>query len=615
MKVFKKVFWLCCIMFVLLATRALATEGDVIEFNGITTTMPEILNGIDSSEEKSPTSGVLPARRARILSVSEEKEDENSIDKIISKFGNETTAIGIDISHYQGDIDWKQVAASGIKFAMIKCGGRGYGSGALYSDPKFAEYMKGAKENGIYVGVYFYSAAINEEEALQEAVATVEAIKGYDIQYPVVFDYEEFLPDAAGHRSAEISKEQLEKNTKVFLEYVSLKGYQATLYSSANFLNSKWNMDNLPGFGTWVAHWGVDKPNYARDYQLWQYTDSAIVPGISTKVDVNIDYCYWKKLTGVSENTDKTDTTSEDKKEEEKPIDWSSNPPTISVTTHVQDFGWMGPFKNEEIAGTTGKSKRLEAIKLNLTSNLVSGGLQYRGHVQDVGWENGWRKDGEVSGSTGMSRRVEAFQMKLTGELANYYDIYYRVHVEDYGWLGWAKNGESAGTEGLSKRLEAIQVKLVLKTGQAPSGPLCKFINRPEVKYRGHVEDIGWMSYVTRGIAGTTGLSKRVEAMNIYLSDNQIGGGIEYRSHVEKYGWENNFVKDNSLTGTTGEAKRLEAIQIRLYGAISEFYDVYYRVHVQDIGWMNWVKNGEVAGTTGMSKRLEAIEIQLVPKK
>ena len=253
-------------------------------------------------------------------------------------------------------------------------------------------------------------------------------------------------------------------------------------------------------------------------------------------------------------------------------------------------------------------------MKIKLDSQLVSGGIEYRSHVQDIGWEYGWKTSDQVTGTTGMSRRVEAIQIKLTGDISKYFDIYYRTHVQNFGWLGWAKNGESSGTEGRSIRIEAIQIKLVLKSDPAPSGIETEFINVPMIRYRSHVQDIGWMGYSKNGqLSGTTGQAKRVEAMNINLVDNRIGGGIEYRSHVEDYGWSNEFVKDGALTGTTGQEKSLEALQIRLYGEVAVYYDIYYRVHVADFGWLGWAKNGEIAGTTGLAKRIEAIEIVLVP--
>ena len=134
----------------------------------------------------------------------------------------------------------------------------------------------------------------------------------------------------------------------------------------------------------------------------------------------------------------------------------------------MQNIGWQNAVVDGATAGTTGQSKRLEAIKINLQNQDYSGGIQYRTHIQNIGWENSWKSNGTVSGTSGRSLRLEAIQIKLTGEMANKYDIYYRVHAQNFGWMGWAKNGESAGTAGYSYRLEGIQIKLVKKGAAAP---------------------------------------------------------------------------------------------------------------------------------------------------
>ncbi|MBN1775850.1 MAG: Ig domain-containing protein, partial [Clostridiales bacterium] len=137
----------------------------------------------------------------------------------------------------------------------------------------------------------------------------------------------------------------------------------------------------------------------------------------------------------------------------------------VYYQTHVQDVGWQAYVSNGAVSGTSGESKRLEAIRINLL--LEQGGIEYQTHVQDIGWQ-GWVTDDALSGTSGQSKRLEAIQIRLTDEAADEYDVYYRVHAQNMGWMGWAKNGESAGTAGYSYRLEAIEVKLVAKGGAAP---------------------------------------------------------------------------------------------------------------------------------------------------
>ncbi|GIN69660.1 hypothetical protein J14TS2_01350 [Bacillus sp. J14TS2] len=287
--------------------------------------------------------------------------------------------------------------------------------------------------------------------------------------------------------------------------------------------------------------------------------------------------------------------------------------PTIAYSTHVQTYGWMNKVTNGTLSGTTGKKKRLEAIKIDLQDSNYSGEVIYSTHVQNIGWLKNV-SNGAVSGTIGQGKRMEAIKINLTGEVAKYYDVYYRVHSQNFGWLGWAKNGQSAGTEGLSKQLEAIEVKLVAKGGKAPGSTANRFLTKPSIVYSSHVQTYGWLDSVKNGAtSGTNGQSKRLEAIKINLKDSPYSGNIIYSSHVQSHGWLNK-VSNGAIAGTNGQSKRMEAIQINLTGEISNHFDVYYRVHSQSYGWLGWAKNGMKAGSEGASKRLEAIQVKLVPK-
>ena len=242
--------------------------------------------------------------------------------------------------------------------------------------------------------------------------------------------------------------------------------------------------------------------------------------------------------------------------------------------------------------------------------------VSYIVHCQDIGWEKNWSKDGAESGTEGQCKRLEAIQIRLTGEVAENYDVYYSVHAENFGWLGWAKNGEEAGTAGYGYRLEAIKIQLVTKGDNAPEpiDTIKEAMKARLVGYQTHVQDYGTQAYVYDGaMAGTEGECKRMESIRMKLPSS-VNSSIQYRSHVQDIGWEKNWASNGSLSGTTGQCKRLEAIQIKLSGDVAENYDVYYRVHAQDYGWLAWAKNGESSGTEGYAKRLEAIEVRLVPK-
>ena len=291
---------------------------------------------------------------------------------------------------------------------------------------------------------------------------------------------------------------------------------------------------------------------------------------------------------------------------------------TMSGTAHVQDYGdTEAVFDQTEgilTLGTRGQSKRVERITVNFTNesltdasgNLLTGGLEYRVHVQDIGWMD-WVSQGQSAGTAGQSKRLEGLEIVLTGDLAKYYSVQYQVHIQDYGDAqGFVRDGALAGTTGESKRLEEVKIKLV---------PIGSAGADMSVNYRVHRQDYGWeAAYLSDGAtSGTTGQAKRLEGIEIYLQGSRYSGGIRYRTHVQDYGWQG-WCSDGEMSGTQGEAKRLEAIQIELTGDLANYYDIYYCVHAQNYGWLDWAKNGEMSGTAGKGYRLEAIQIKLVAK-
>lgn len=287
--------------------------------------------------------------------------------------------------------------------------------------------------------------------------------------------------------------------------------------------------------------------------------------------------------------------------------------PNVSYRTHVQDVGWQSYVQNGNTAGTTGRSLRLEGINIKLDNNEYGGGISYQTHVQNIGWQN-YVQNNQMSGTSGRSLRLEAIRIKLTGEIANYYDVYYRVHCQEFGWMGWAKNGEDAGSAGYSYRLEGIQIVLV-KKGQKAPGSTTNCFTQKYVLYSTHVQNIGWQEATNDGkMSGTSGRSLRLEAIQMRLDNQRYAGDIEYKTHIQNIGWESSYRKNGQMSGTSGRSLRLEAIQIRLTGEMAKKYDIYYRVHCQEFGWMGWAKNGQSAGSAGYSYRLEGIQILLVEK-
>lgn len=283
--------------------------------------------------------------------------------------------------------------------------------------------------------------------------------------------------------------------------------------------------------------------------------------------------------------------------------------PSVKYSLHVQNKGWLNYVSDGAASGTTGRSLRAEAIKIQISG--MSGGITYRTHIQDVGWTS-WSSNNNVSGTSGRNLRMEAIQIKLTGAIAANYDVYYRVHLAYAGWLGWTKNGQTAGSTGCAMQLEAIQIKLSPKTNQLSTSK--SSVSKPAIKVRAHVQNIGWQDSVGESqTAGTTGKGYRMEALQIQCSDFLGGSGIQYCVHVENEGWQS-WKSSGNTAGTVGKARRMEAIEIKLTGVLSSVFDVYYRVHCAGYGWLGWACNGESAGTVGGAKQMEAIQVKLVQK-
>ena len=313
----------------------------------------------------------------------------------------------------------------------------------------------------------------------------------------------------------------------------------------------------------------------------------------NTYVEENIEK---KTEENIGDNIQEDENENEENGEEENVII-----PKVEYTTHVQDIGWTNKVGENEISGTTGMSKNVEAITISFQEKINSeANIKYKTHVQDIGWQS-WKQNGEMAGTTGISKRIEAIQIKL--ENIEGYSIEYRVHISGIGWQKWKNNGQMAGTVGESRAIEAIQIRII------PSG---QEIYEPEISYVAHVQDIGWQNEKSEGLlSGTEGQAKRLEAIKINIPNILQGAKIKYQVHIQDYGWQG-WKQNGEMAGTTGLSKRVEAIKIVLEGL--DDFTVEYQVHIQDYGWSEWMIDGEMAGTTGQSKRLEAIRIKIVPK-
>lgn len=198
---------------------------------------------------------------------------------------------GIDVSKHQGEIDWAKVAADGVEFAFIRVGNRGYGTGAIVEDAQFEANIKGALSNGIQVGVYFFSQAINEEEAMDEANFVLEKIAPYKVQCPIVIDVEKVADSEA--RMNQISLEQRTSNTLVFLETVEAAGYEVMLYHNMEMGTLMLDMEQLEDYSKWFAYYNKEI-YYPYAFDVWQYSDKGKVDGIAGDVDLNISFKLWE---------------------------------------------------------------------------------------------------------------------------------------------------------------------------------------------------------------------------------------------------------------------------------------------------------------------------------
>lgn len=216
-------------------------------------------------------------------------------------------ALGIDVSRYQGAINWDQVAASGVQFAMIRVGYRTQTTGILNEDPYARYNLQEAQRVGLKVGAYFFSSAVSEAEAVEEAVFTANLIDKYQITFPVAYDCE-------GFRNATSRQHNLGRDVRTalavkFLDTIAARGYTPMFYASRNEMTDSrdWNMDILNRYKVWVAQYPSDPfpitpvSSYTGIQAMWQYTQKAVVPGIAGEVDMNVSYFSYD---GVAEAKD-----------------------------------------------------------------------------------------------------------------------------------------------------------------------------------------------------------------------------------------------------------------------------------------------------------------------
>ena len=200
---------------------------------------------------------------------------------------------GVDVSEHQGTIDWQQVKDAGFEYAILRVGYRGMTEGGLNVDSTFEQNYQGATAAGLKVGVYFFSQAITQEEAREEAQYVLDTLDGRELDYPVVFDWEIPIPSeqlpAEDLRAYDISGEVVTAMAKAFCQEIQSNGYTPCVYTNKSMAYNTFNLEELKDYPLWYAEY-QPAPSLYYDFQIWQYSASGTVPGISGSVDLNLSF-------------------------------------------------------------------------------------------------------------------------------------------------------------------------------------------------------------------------------------------------------------------------------------------------------------------------------------
>ena len=196
----------------------------------------------------------------------------------------QNAVLGIDVSKWNQNIDWNKVKEAGVRFVIIRCGYRGSKTGVLVEDPYFRQNIKGAKEAGLKVGVYFFTQAINQAEAVEEASMVLSLTEGYELDYPIFIDTE-----GSGGRADSLNVTERTAICKAFCDTIEASGGTAGIYASRNWYQTKLNDTTFDSYVKWLAEYRKE-PLYTGAYNIWQYTSSGSVNGIEGRVDLNLSY-------------------------------------------------------------------------------------------------------------------------------------------------------------------------------------------------------------------------------------------------------------------------------------------------------------------------------------
>lgn len=201
--------------------------------------------------------------------------------------GEKISHMGIDLSYHNDKVNWEKLADSPIEFVMLRCGFRGYTEGGLVEDEKFKEYAAKANEYGLDLGVYFFTQAITEKEAIAEADYVIKLIEDYDISYPVAFDTEYVDGEDVRTNIAELTPEELSDICIAFCERIKEAGYYPMIYASENWFRRRLDTRKIAEYDFWAPQY-LDENDFLYDFTIWQYTETGNAPGVEGDCDLNI---------------------------------------------------------------------------------------------------------------------------------------------------------------------------------------------------------------------------------------------------------------------------------------------------------------------------------------
>lgn len=371
--------------------------------------------------------------------------------------------VGIDVSEFQGNIDWAAVASSDIDFVMVRVGYRTTGTGEIQEDACARYNLQEAEANGIQLGAYFFSTAVTEEEAREEARWTAQLLAGYPITYPVAYNCEGFQKESS--RQYNLTVEERSHLAGVFLDEMEASGYTGMFYAAKNELtgNLLWSTDTLElKYRIWVAQYSsytTDRPDYTGKYAMWQYTNQGSVPGIKGNVDLNMAYFGYSETAsaqqeGVAEHVEADLEVGVNFEEVNEQVTSKDVTNLRSTMEQGDDSNVKARLKNGETATRTGKGNngwsRVEynGEILYAVSSYLTTDLSYRPPVQepDDGFKTRFTSVTEnvtAKDVTNLRNRPSVEEPSEVVAQLHSGEVIVRTGVSELGWSRVEYNGQT----------------------------------------------------------------------------------------------------------------------------------------------------------------------------